>query len=252
MSQELIRIVDGIARDKNIEKEQIYADIEQAVASGLRKHFNTEDTTEFQVTLDRVGGTITAARNHVPLDIKIVGRIGAQTVKQVMIQLIRQDERGSIYEEYKDRVGTIVTGTIARFEGGDDDRQPRPQRGDHAPERPDPRREPRRRGAHPGADHRGPRHALGREDHPQPQPPGADPPAVRAGGARGRRADDRDQGPGPRAGPPDEGSPSAPSTPRSTPSGPASASAGAGSRTSSTSWAGRRSTSSGGTSRARS
>jgi transcription termination/antitermination protein NusA len=35
-----------------------------------------------------------------------------------MIQLLRQDERGSIYEEYKDRVGTIVTGTIARFEGG--------------------------------------------------------------------------------------------------------------------------------------
>jgi N utilization substance protein A len=118
MSQELIRIVDGIARDKNIEREQIYADIEQAVASGLRKHFNTEDTTEFQVTLDRVGGTISAARNGSPLDIKIVGRIGAQTVKQVMIQLIRQDERGSIYEEYKDRVGTIVTGTIARFEGG--------------------------------------------------------------------------------------------------------------------------------------
>ena len=118
MSSELIRIVDGIARDKNIEREQIYADIEQAVASGLRKHFNTEDTTEFQVNLDRVGGTITAARNQVPLDIKIVGRIGAQTVKQVMIQLIRQDERGSIYEEYKDRVGTIVTGQIARFEGG--------------------------------------------------------------------------------------------------------------------------------------
>ncbi len=118
MSQELIRIVDGIARDKNIEREQIYADIEQAVASGLRKYFNTEDTAEFQVTLDRVGGVITAARNDVPLDIKMVGRIGAQTVKQVLIQLIRQDERGSIYEEYKDRVGTIVTGTIARFEGG--------------------------------------------------------------------------------------------------------------------------------------
>ena len=49
---------------------------------------------------------------------KVVGRIAAQTVKQVMIQLIREDERGSIYEEYKDRVGTIVTGTIARFEGG--------------------------------------------------------------------------------------------------------------------------------------
>src|SRR5215213_2909135 len=132
MNPELIRIVDGIARDKNIEREQIYTDIEQAIASGLRKQFNTEDTSEFQVTLDRATGVIRAFR-QVPLPedspegtppnerteipLAVVGRIGAQTVKQVMIQLIRQDERGSIYEEYKDRVGTIVTGTIARFEG---------------------------------------------------------------------------------------------------------------------------------------
>ena len=127
--QELIRIVDGIARDKNIEREQIYTDIEQAIASGLRKQFNTEDTSEFVVQLDRTMGTIRAfrqppvvegqpapERSEIPLS--VVGRIGAQTVKQVMIQLIRQDERGSIYEEFKDRVGTIVTGTIARFEGG--------------------------------------------------------------------------------------------------------------------------------------
>lgn len=118
MNSELIRIVDGIARDKNIEREAIYTDIEQAVASGLRKQFNTEDTSEFAVTLDRATGLISAARQGVPLDLKVVGRIGAQTVKQVMIQLIREDERGSIYEEYKDRVGTIVTGTVARFEGG--------------------------------------------------------------------------------------------------------------------------------------
>src|SRR5205823_2617999 len=96
----------------------IYTDIEQAVASGLRKQFNTEDTSEFAVSLDRTTGAISATRQGEPLDLKVVGRIGAQTVKQVMIQLIRQDERGSIYEEYKDRVGTIVTGTIARFEGG--------------------------------------------------------------------------------------------------------------------------------------
>jgi N utilization substance protein A len=118
MNAELIRIVDGIARDKNIERDQIYTDIEQAIASGLRKQFNTEDTSEFAVSLDRTTGAISATRQGQPLDLKVVGRIGAQTVKQVMIQLIRQDERGSIYEEYKDRVGTIVTGTIARFEGG--------------------------------------------------------------------------------------------------------------------------------------
>ena len=114
---ELIRIVDGIARDKNIEREQVYVDIEQAVASGLRKQFNTEDTSEFAVTVDRVTGDISVARQGSIVPLSVMGRIGAQTVKQVMIQLIRQDERGSIYEEFKDRVGTIVTGTIARFEG---------------------------------------------------------------------------------------------------------------------------------------
>src|SRR5215210_971293 len=117
-NQELMRIVDGIARDKNIEREQVYVDIEQAIASGLRKQFNTEDTSEFVVSLDRATGDISAVRQGSPLPLSVVGRIGAQTVKQVMIQLIRADERGSIYEEYKDRVGTIVTGTIARFEGG--------------------------------------------------------------------------------------------------------------------------------------
>src|SRR5687768_669577 len=115
---ELIRIVDGIARDKNLEREQVYVDIKQAVATGLRKHFNTEDTTEFAVTLDRQTGDISVNRNGETVPLSVMGRIGAQTVKQVMIQLIRADERGAIYEEYKERVGTIVTGTIARFEGG--------------------------------------------------------------------------------------------------------------------------------------
>src|SRR5947199_8068529 len=116
-AQELIRIVDGIARDKNIEREQVYTDIEQAVASGLRKQFNTEDTSEFVVSVERGTGDITVNRQGETVPLSVMGRIGAQTVKQVMIQLIRADERGSIYEEYKDRVGTIVTGTIARFEG---------------------------------------------------------------------------------------------------------------------------------------
>src|SRR6476661_4893653 len=114
---EIMRIADGIARDKNIERDQVYVDIEQAIASGLRKQFNTEDTSEFTVNLDRTNGDISVTRQGVTVPLGVMGRIGAQTVKQVMIQLLRQDERGSIYEEYKDRVGTIVTGTIARFEG---------------------------------------------------------------------------------------------------------------------------------------
>jgi N utilization substance protein A len=115
---ELLRIVDGIARDKNIEREQVYTDVEQAIASALRKQFNTEDTSEFTVTLERGTGDINVSRGGETIPLSKLGRIAAQTAKQVMIQLIRQDERGSIYDEFKDRVGTIVTGTIARFEGG--------------------------------------------------------------------------------------------------------------------------------------
>jgi transcription termination/antitermination protein NusA len=115
---DLLRIVDGIARDKNIEKEAVYNDVEQAIASALRKQYNTEDTSEFTVKLDRQTGDISVARGGAVIPLSALGRIAAQTAKQVMIQLIRQDERGSIYEEFKDRVGTIVTGTVARFEGG--------------------------------------------------------------------------------------------------------------------------------------
>src|SRR5437016_14080534 len=96
-NQELMRIVDGIARDKNIEREQVYTDIEQAVASGLRKQFNTEDTSEFQVQLDRASGDIAVVRGGETLPLSVMGRIGAQTVKQVMVQLIRQGEQGRNY-----------------------------------------------------------------------------------------------------------------------------------------------------------
>jgi N utilization substance protein A len=117
MNAELVRHIDGIARDKGIDKENVYVDIEQAIASGLRKHFDTEELDEFQVSLDRLTGEITAYRLGEPVPLSTIGRIGAQTVKQVMIQLLRADERGSIYDEYKDRVGTIVTGNATRFEG---------------------------------------------------------------------------------------------------------------------------------------
>ncbi|MEM1011932.1 MAG: transcription termination factor NusA [Planctomycetota bacterium] len=117
MNAELVRIVDGIARERGIEKEAVFVDIEQAIASGLRRQYQVEDVTEFQVAVDRESGTINMWRNGEHLTQEKMGRIGAQTVKQVMIQLLRQDERGSIYEEYKDKVGTIVNGSVVRFEG---------------------------------------------------------------------------------------------------------------------------------------
>ncbi len=116
MNAELVRIVDSIARDKNIEKETVFVDLEQAMISAVRKAYGQMD--EVEVEIDRLTGDITAARNGEPIDMKVLGRIAAQTAKQVMIQKIREAERGSIYEEFLERKGTVVTGTVSRFEGG--------------------------------------------------------------------------------------------------------------------------------------
>lgn len=116
MNLELVRIVDGIARDKNIERESIFLDLEDAMASAARKQFGMEE--EVEVKIDRESGEIQAFLNGESLDIRKLGRIPAQTAKQVMIQKLRADERDSIYAEYQGRVGEISTGTIGRFEGG--------------------------------------------------------------------------------------------------------------------------------------
>jgi N utilization substance protein A len=117
MSQELIRIVDNIARDKNIDKESVFADLEEAMVSAARKHFG-EPESEIVVNIDRATGEITAFREGVQIDIKQLGRIPAQTAKQVMIQKIRADERDSIYTEFVQRKGTIVSGSVVRYESG--------------------------------------------------------------------------------------------------------------------------------------
>ncbi len=115
MNSELLRIVDAISRDKKIDKESVFEDLELAMVSAANKSFGP--TENCQVIIDRLSGEITASYDGEPIDIKELGRIAAQTGKQVMIQRIREAERGSIYEEFSERVGTIVTGSVVRYEG---------------------------------------------------------------------------------------------------------------------------------------
>ncbi len=116
MNQELLRIVDGIARDKNIDKETVFEDLEEAMISAIRKA--NPDEEDIKVSMDRQTGEIEAIVAGMPMSVQKLGRIAAQTAKQVMIQRIREAERGSIYEEYLDRKGEIITGKTARWEGG--------------------------------------------------------------------------------------------------------------------------------------
>jgi len=117
MSQELLRIVDNIARDKNIDRESIFADLEEAMISAARKHFGDPESNIF-VSIDRNTGEIKASKDNVEIDIRQLGRIPAQTAKQVMIQKIRADERDSIFSEFVQRRGEIISGTVVRYEGG--------------------------------------------------------------------------------------------------------------------------------------
>ncbi|MEE2972954.1 MAG: transcription termination factor NusA [Planctomycetota bacterium] len=126
MNAETLRILDSIARDRNIDRELLIEDLEQAMVSAARKHFNSLDTEEFGCHMDRLTGAIRLWRNHEEEDevleeeipLESMGRIPAQTAKQVMIQRFREDERNSLLEEFAKRQGEVVTGTAQRYEGG--------------------------------------------------------------------------------------------------------------------------------------
>ncbi|MEX0715157.1 MAG: transcription termination factor NusA [Planctomycetaceae bacterium] len=116
---ELLRIVDAIHRDKNIDKEIVFEGIEQAIVSAARKHFGEE--SDVQVGIDRETGEPSAAVDGDQLEADeigdLLGRIAAQTAKQVMIQKIREAERDAQHDEYTAIQSHIVTGVVSRVEG---------------------------------------------------------------------------------------------------------------------------------------
>ncbi|OQA02722.1 MAG: hypothetical protein BWY69_00896 [Planctomycetes bacterium ADurb.Bin401] len=119
MNQELVRIVDNIARDKNIDRESIFADLESAMVSAARKYFGKTDVeSNIEVKISRQTGEIVAFKDGQQIDIRRLGRIPAQTAKQVMIQKIKADERQSVFDEFVERKGEIISGSAVRFEGG--------------------------------------------------------------------------------------------------------------------------------------
>src|SRR5438309_9069295 len=116
MSVDLVRIVDSIHRDKNIPKEVLYEGIESALATAAKKHY--PDALDIQVTINPETGDQTVMADGLEVVPPEFGRIAAQTAKQVIIQKIREAERDSLYDEFEDQRGDLVTGTVQRFEGG--------------------------------------------------------------------------------------------------------------------------------------
>jgi transcription termination/antitermination protein NusA len=149
MASLLYQTIEQISREKHIEPEIIVAAIEDAMVVAARKYYRTEETLRskfnpdtgqvdvyaVQTVVDQVadpvreislgdarkvdpsvevGGEIT--RNK-PTD--VLGRIAAQTAKQVILQKVREAERDTVYNEYHTRVGELVNCVVKRTEGPD-------------------------------------------------------------------------------------------------------------------------------------
>ena len=108
---EILRYIDSIARDKEIDKEALIEGIEHAMSHALAKKYGVDDV---EITLDRQSGEFVC---NYEVSMEDQGRIFAMSVKQAIIGKVREAERDVIYAEYESKLGEIVSGNIQRFEG---------------------------------------------------------------------------------------------------------------------------------------
>ena len=146
---EIILVADTVAREKNIDKEDVLEAMEVAIQKSARSKYGTEH--DIRAHIDRKTGAISLARYREVIadneekenettqlfldeaqaynpDVKVgefiidalppidFGRIAAQTAKQVIVQKVRDAERNKQFEEYKEKIGTIINGTVKRVE----------------------------------------------------------------------------------------------------------------------------------------
>ena len=145
---ELLLVADAVAREKSIDREEVLEAMEQAIQKAGRAKYGHEK--DIRATIDRRSGDVRLSRwteavetveneeTQIPVniarkfkpDINVgehlvdplppidFGRIAAQTAKQVIVQRVREYERKRQYDEFKDRVGEIINGTVKRTEYG--------------------------------------------------------------------------------------------------------------------------------------
>ena len=150
MSNVLQQTIEALAKEKGIEADVIITAIEDAVLTASRKYYKSDENlrTKFnpetgQVELfavRQIVGDVTNPATEIalaeaqelygdeaeagmeiefPKPTDVLGRIAAQTAKQVIFQKVREAERENVFEEYGQRLGEVVNGLVKRFESGD-------------------------------------------------------------------------------------------------------------------------------------
>jgi N utilization substance protein A len=148
MITDLLRTIDQVSRDKGIDAKILIDALEEAVRSAVKKKFGPEyelevnfnreigeiEVFEFKevvekVTDDRLQVSFEEAKKLDPeseigdslgmkMDTDALGRIAAQSAKQVIMQRLREAERDAVYEDFKDRKGEIINGIVQHFDKG--------------------------------------------------------------------------------------------------------------------------------------
>jgi N utilization substance protein A len=148
MSKELMMLIDQISREKGLPAGVLLEAIQSALLSAAKKkHGGKEnlgldiDEGSFEISLYEFKNVVEEPEDpeaditleeakeidpeaaigdqiHIPMEFQDFGRIAAQTAKQVIFQRVREAERDLIFNEYKDRVGEVVSGTVMRREKG--------------------------------------------------------------------------------------------------------------------------------------
>ena len=150
MNKEILMVVDAVSNEKGVDKEIIFEALEAALASATRKRHG--EGIEVRVAINRKTGDYDTFRRwkafaddstelefpdrelrledatdiskdaqvgefvEVPMESVAFGRIAAQTAKQVIVQKVREAERSQVVDEYKGRVGTLVSGLVKRVD----------------------------------------------------------------------------------------------------------------------------------------
>ncbi|HMV98520.1 MAG TPA: transcription termination factor NusA [Acidobacteriota bacterium] len=150
-SSPLAETIEQLCREKNIDHSIVISAVEDAVATAARKHFKTkedlhviynEETQQLELyALKQVTDEVHSPETEISLDearaifgedvevevgdmlqfprpMEEMGRIAAQTAKQIIFQKVREAERNNIYNEYISRIGEMVNGFVKRFERG--------------------------------------------------------------------------------------------------------------------------------------
>jgi len=147
MGVDMMQVADAVAREKSVDRELVIDAMEQAIKTAARRTYGNK---VLDAKIDRASGEIRLfhvrtvveevedEENELSLEAAValkeeaeigtefrealppieLGRIAAQTAKQVINQKIREAERNRVVEEYEPRVGEIVTGIVKRVERG--------------------------------------------------------------------------------------------------------------------------------------